>query len=461
MSLSSLFYGMEAYLDGDIEINNNISTPEDDEAMADQSAEVASDLADAQNDDKDTEIQAGMFVKMFDLCAHVKKYGIDRTFLSIYGSHGELDRVCNMQFPSLESMVTVGDPYSKYSTAFIAAMEDGNETWWQWIKRKAQEFWEWIKEKANKIWTAIKGFFDFLTKKWHKIADYFKKNKNAGSNSPDAKDCADDAKTATEYLRVTKENNDKAAEAASKAGEEVTKAAKKAAAAENGSEEQKAAVEETKAKAEELNKQVQKIEAQAEQQRRNQEALNKRMAESTVRNNKRREEERKKKEEADKATAQKEWVAGQQQAGSGELALQVLDYLSARDLVLNNSASKTQLTYVTLHLTIETMLNTIKQFETVGFTEDGKKIATVLLQAAGKLKNVQSLILNGTHQCTGIDKKIIERVERILRSDKRVTNFTTTAKEVLRNSKESGIGNTVNTYRNNAEDKNHFDSLLQ
>ena len=26
MALSSLFYGMEAYLDGDVEINNNVTT---------------------------------------------------------------------------------------------------------------------------------------------------------------------------------------------------------------------------------------------------------------------------------------------------------------------------------------------------------------------------------------------------------------------------------------------------
>ena len=67
MALSSLFYGMEAYLDGDVEINNNVTTPEDDEAMADQSAEVASDLADAQNDDKDTEIATTMMLRAHKL----------------------------------------------------------------------------------------------------------------------------------------------------------------------------------------------------------------------------------------------------------------------------------------------------------------------------------------------------------------------------------------------------------
>jgi len=461
MSISALFPGMEAYLDGDVEINNDISAPEEEVTAANQSAEIASDLADEQSENKNTEIATNTMLRMYKLYSHVKTYGIDRTFLSIYNANGELDRMCNMQFPSCESMNDVGSPYDQYSARFITAMEEAGETWWQLIKRKAREFWEWIKEKANKIWEAIKGFFDFLTKRWHRLVDYFKKNKNAGANDPDAKDCADDAKTAAVQMIETKENNDKAAEAASKAGEEVIKAAEKAAAAENGSEEQKSAVEETKAKAEELNKQVQKIEAQAEQQRRNQEDLNKRMAELTVRNNKRREEERKKKEEADRATAPKERVAGQQQAGSGKLASQVLCYLSARNNILGNPAFKMDCMYPILASTIRDMLDTIKQFETVGLTEDGKKIATVLLQAAGELKNVQSLILSGIHEDYTIDKKMMARVEEILRSDKRVTEFTTTAKEVLRNSKESGIRNTVNKYRKDAIDKNHFDSLLQ
>lgn len=452
MALSALFPGMEAYLDGDVEINNNISTPEDDEAMADQSAEVASDLADAQNDDKDIEIATTMMLRAHKLYNHVKTYGIDKTFLSIYNSNGELDRMCNMKFPSCETFNEVGNNYDRYSTAFLAAMEAEGETWWQFIKRKAREIWEWIKEKANKIWTAIKGFFDFLTRRWHRLVDYFKKNKNAGANDPDAKNCADDAKTAADQAKKTKENNDKAAEAASKAGEEVIKAAKKAAAAENGSEEQKAAVEETKAKAEELAKQFREIEEQAEQQKKDQEALNKRMAELSAKN-----AEKRKKETA--AAAQKEWIEGRQQAGSGELAFQLLNYLRTRDSILNASGNKDE--YMNLANAIETMLNTIEKFKNIGFTEDGKNLATILLNAAGKLRNVQSLIFSGIHKGNIVDKELLERVEKILRTDKRITKFTDKTKEILRNSKESHISATVNQRRDWAKDKDEFDRMLQ
>ena len=57
MSISSLFSGMEAYLDGDVEINNNVGAPDaaaEDAEIADQTAEVASDTADATEEAKDT-----------------------------------------------------------------------------------------------------------------------------------------------------------------------------------------------------------------------------------------------------------------------------------------------------------------------------------------------------------------------------------------------------------------------
>ena len=122
MALSSLFYGMEAYLDGDVEINNNVTTPEEDAvAAADQSAEIASDAADANSEAKDNEVQAQMLVQMSKLYTHVKTYGIDRTFLSIYNANGELDRACGIRFPSCETFSVTGNPRDQYSTRFIAA----------------------------------------------------------------------------------------------------------------------------------------------------------------------------------------------------------------------------------------------------------------------------------------------------------------------------------------------------
>ena len=163
MSISSLFSGMEAYLDGDVEINNNVGAPEGDAAedaeVAEQTAEVASDTADATEEAKDTEVASQMLSRMCDMYDHVKQFGIDRTFVSLYNRHGELDRVCGIQFPSCESMDVVGDRYSRYSTAFIAAMEDEKEGLWAKFKKMVAKIWNWIKEKVSNIWSKIKHLF--------------------------------------------------------------------------------------------------------------------------------------------------------------------------------------------------------------------------------------------------------------------------------------------------------------
>ena len=64
-----------------------------------------------------------------------------------------------MQFPSCESMDVVGDRYSQYSTAFIAAMESSGSGLWAKIKAFIAKIWNWIKEKASTIWNKILKLF--------------------------------------------------------------------------------------------------------------------------------------------------------------------------------------------------------------------------------------------------------------------------------------------------------------
>ena len=180
MSISSLFSGMEAYLDGDVEINNNVGVPDDaaaDAEVAEQTAEVASDTADATEEAKDTEVASQMLSRMCDMYDHVKQFGIDRTFVSLYNRHGELDRVCGIQFPSCESMDVVGDRYSRYSTAFIAAMESSGSGLWAKIKAFIAKIWNWIKNIASKIWEKIKSIFGFGRNRIKKITNIIRNNK--------------------------------------------------------------------------------------------------------------------------------------------------------------------------------------------------------------------------------------------------------------------------------------------
>ena len=82
-----------------------------------------------------------------------------------------------MQFPSCESMDVVGDRYSMYSTAFIAAMESSGSGLWAKIKAFIAKIWNWIKNVASKIWEKIKSLFGFKKKRWQKIIDFLKRNK--------------------------------------------------------------------------------------------------------------------------------------------------------------------------------------------------------------------------------------------------------------------------------------------
>ena len=64
-----------------------------------------------------------VFDQLLNMYRHVKNYGIDRTFLSLYNSNGQLNKMIGYRFPSCESIDSVGNVNSSASRAFIAAME--------------------------------------------------------------------------------------------------------------------------------------------------------------------------------------------------------------------------------------------------------------------------------------------------------------------------------------------------
>ena len=84
---------------------------------------------------------------------HVKNYGIDRTFLSLYNSNGQLNKMIGYRFPSCESIDSVGNVNSSASRAFIAAMEsDGIFS----------KIWTWIKETAVKVYNFFIKVMDWF-----------------------------------------------------------------------------------------------------------------------------------------------------------------------------------------------------------------------------------------------------------------------------------------------------------
>ena len=161
-NFNALFAGCESFMEGDVEINNDVTVPAGDTAEAVESEVEAEDTAVEGAEltgESDAEVENGeaanmVFDQVLAMYDHVKNYGVDRTFLSLYNSNGQLNDMVGYSFPSCESIDSIGSPRSQASRAFIAAMEEDG------IFRK---IWEWIK----KVCRAIANFFI-------KIADWFR-----------------------------------------------------------------------------------------------------------------------------------------------------------------------------------------------------------------------------------------------------------------------------------------------
>ena len=170
--LNKLFPGFESFMDGDIEINNEVTVPESGDDTANDAADAMVDEVESEDigtegaeiegeSDKgaaEAETTNMMFDQLLMMYRHVKRFGIDRTFLSLYNDKGQLSSMIGYRFPSCESIDSVGSPRSQMSAKFIAAMEDEQEGVFKrllsWIVGKFKQiaglikrFIAWIKDK--------------------------------------------------------------------------------------------------------------------------------------------------------------------------------------------------------------------------------------------------------------------------------------------------------------------------
>lgn len=161
-NFNAMFAGLESIMEGDVEINNDVTVPAGDAAAEVETettaeelgAEGAETVAESDSEVADGESANMVFDQVLSMYDHVSEFGVDRTFLSLYNRNGQLDNMIGFNFPSMESIDSVGSPRSAASQAFLAAMEsDGIFT----------KIWEWIK----KVCKAIMNFFI-------KIADWFR-----------------------------------------------------------------------------------------------------------------------------------------------------------------------------------------------------------------------------------------------------------------------------------------------
>ena len=191
--LNKLFPGFESFMDGDIEINNEVTVPESDDTTAEsvadevESEEIATEGAEIEGEAAENETAAEATNMMFD---HLLMMYHDRTFLSLYNNKGQLNNMIGYRFPSCESIDSVGSPRSQMSAAFIAAMEDEQggvfAKIWNWIKAQCAKIYnfvlkiiEWFKDKFINTGARIEKLKKVLNNCTFKSADEIDDNLTA------------------------------------------------------------------------------------------------------------------------------------------------------------------------------------------------------------------------------------------------------------------------------------------
>jgi hypothetical protein len=136
--------------------------------------EIATDLAQAEVDNARTSATMSQLDQVFNMYNHVRQFGIDRTFLSLYNSNNQLNNMLGIRFPSCESMNSVGSVNSNASKTFLVAMEDEGEgifaKIWEFIKKIIKKIVDFFKN----VWTKIKEWVGFKTKEAEKKVEEIK-----------------------------------------------------------------------------------------------------------------------------------------------------------------------------------------------------------------------------------------------------------------------------------------------
>ena len=190
-NFNAMFAGCESFMEGDVEINNDVTVPASDgealeaESVAEDVGTEGGEIAgEAETEDTKAEAANMVFDQLMNMYTHVKRYGVDRTFLSLYNSDGQLNRMVGYKFPSCESIDSVGSVRSQASRAFIVAMEEDGifKRIWTWIKEtitKVYNFFikvmDWFREACGnldlRVGKLYKYFKDSAAKRWGDIKD--------------------------------------------------------------------------------------------------------------------------------------------------------------------------------------------------------------------------------------------------------------------------------------------------
>ena len=152
-----------------------VEKPTEEEITEDAKTEVAEAEEGGDIEVKDTEVLAesqvlsAQFDELLAMQRHVAKFGVDRTFLSLFNRGGRLSRALGVNIPACESIDAVGYPTSPLSMACLEAFGHKEKG----VVAKIVDFIvalvKKIKNLAARFWNWIVGLVSGQASKWNKL----------------------------------------------------------------------------------------------------------------------------------------------------------------------------------------------------------------------------------------------------------------------------------------------------
>ena len=147
---NSFFAGLEAFMDENpveatatvsIQPEENIEEVSEADAAATEQGETSAEI---QEETAQAEMVFAKFGELDRMIAHVEKFGVDRTFLSLCNHNNMLSNTIGMSLPSCESFDSVGSSTSAVSIAALEGLKETASKVWEFIKRMCLRMKDWI-----------------------------------------------------------------------------------------------------------------------------------------------------------------------------------------------------------------------------------------------------------------------------------------------------------------------------
>lgn len=193
-----------ARFDGDVDIDINVTDEDVEQAqdVVDEQVEQNEEIHDTGEELEDAATAylelVSNYHKIETMRVHVEHYGVDRTFMRLYNSTGDLSTLLNTPFPAAEAFNEVGSSYNKYSSICVEGLGDVARSIWDKIKGVGNK----ISSVAGSLIDKIKKYLPTIENRLRNISEYYNKAIDAADKIPAGKYFGYGASGAKERVNV-------------------------------------------------------------------------------------------------------------------------------------------------------------------------------------------------------------------------------------------------------------------